>query len=92
MTDTEDFMTDREERAAEKTAREEEREERRVPHWTKRMAVKRFIRSRRWAAQMRIRAFFAVFFIIALIGLIIPLRPKTSTLEKRDLEKWPSFS
>ncbi len=41
---------------------------------------------------MRIRAFFAMFFITALIGLIIPLRPKTSTLEKRDLEKWPTFS
>ena len=69
-----------------------EREERSVPHWTKRMAVKRFLRSRKQAAQMRIKAFYAMLFIIAIIGLIIPLRPKTSTIEKRELEKWPEFS
>ena len=39
-----------------------------------------------------IRAFFGVLLIGAVIGLLLPLRPKTSVLEKRELEKWPSFS
>ena len=38
------------------------------------------------------RVFFAVFLLIALIGLLLPLRPKTSAIEKRDLEKFPHFS
>ena len=38
------------------------------------------------------RTFLAVLFVIAVIGLLLPLRPKTSALEKRELEKWPRFS
>lgn len=36
--------------------------------------------------------FFSVFFLLFLIALIIPLRPKVSEIEKRDLAKFPSFS
>ena len=36
--------------------------------------------------------FFCVLFFIAIIGLIIPLRPKTSTVENRTLTAFPSFS
>ena len=39
-----------------------------------------------------IRAFFGGLLIGAVIGLLLPLRPKTSVLEKRELEKWPAFS
>ena len=69
-----------------------DREDRNIPNWRNRFAVKRFIRARRQAARMRIRAFFILFYCIALIGLLIPLRPKTSELEKRELEKWPSLT
>lgn len=36
--------------------------------------------------------FTAILFIIALIGLIIPLRPKTSDIEKRTLTTFPKFT
>ncbi len=39
-----------------------------------------------------IRAFLGVLLVGAVLGLLLPLRPKTSALEKRELEKWPSFS
>ena len=39
-----------------------------------------------------IRLFFGVLMLLALIGLILPLRPKVSAIEKRELEKWPHFS
>ena len=39
-----------------------------------------------------IRLFFGVLMLLALIGLILPLRPKVSAIEKRELEKWPRFS
>ena len=39
-----------------------------------------------------IRVFFGVLFLLALIGLLLPLRPKVSALEKRELEKWPRFT
>lgn len=39
-----------------------------------------------------INLFFGVLMLLALIGLILPLRPKVSAVEKRELEKWPSFS
>ena len=39
-----------------------------------------------------IRVFFGLLFVIAVIGLLLPLRPKTSAIEKRELEKWPRFT
>lgn len=36
--------------------------------------------------------FFGVFFLIAIIGLILPLRPKTSEIEKRELTHFPKFT
>lgn len=36
--------------------------------------------------------FFAVLFITAAIGLIIPLRPTKSTIEKRNLTEFPKFT
>ena len=38
------------------------------------------------------RVFLTVLFAIGFIGLLIPLRPKTSVLEKRELEKFPKFT
>lgn len=38
------------------------------------------------------RVFFCVLFFIAIIGLLFPLRPKTSTIEKRTLTTFPKFS
>ena len=38
------------------------------------------------------QVFFTVFFIVAIIGLILPLRPKTSTIEKRTLTTFPKFT
>ncbi len=40
----------------------------------------------------RILVFFCIFFLLFLISLIIPLRPKISEIEKRELAKFPSFS
>ncbi len=39
-----------------------------------------------------VRIFFTVLFAVAIIALIIPLRPKFSETEKRELEKFPEFS
>lgn len=36
--------------------------------------------------------FFGVLFFVAALGLIIPLRPTTSTIEKRTLTTFPGFS
>ena len=36
--------------------------------------------------------FFCVLFLIAIIGLLIPLRPKTSAVENRTLTTFPKFS
>ena len=36
--------------------------------------------------------FLATLFVIGFIGLLIPLRPKESVLEKRELEKFPKFT
>lgn len=41
---------------------------------------------------LKIQIFFFVLLIIAVIGLLIPLRPKESTVEKRELEKFPAFT
>lgn len=41
---------------------------------------------------LKIRIFFLVLLVIAIIGLLLPLRPKESILEKRELEKFPSFT
>ncbi len=38
------------------------------------------------------RVFFGILFLIAIIGLLLPLRPKTSTIEKRTLTAFPKFS
>ena len=38
-----------------------------------------------------VRVFFAVFFAVAIISFIIPLRPTYSESEKRELEKFPEF-
>jgi hypothetical protein len=53
---------------------------------------KNFIRTRRkWSR--RIVSVFTIFFsALFLIGLMIPLRPKTSEVEKRELTKFPSLS
>lgn len=39
--------------------------------------------------QIAIRTFFVFLFAIALLGLLLPLRPKESELEKRELSKFP---
>lgn len=36
--------------------------------------------------------FFAALFLLFLVAFIIPLRPDTSTIEKRELAKFPEFS
>ena len=41
---------------------------------------------------LKIQIFFIVLLVIAVIGLLLPLRPKESALEKRELEKFPSFT
>lgn len=38
------------------------------------------------------RVFLTTLFVIGFIGLLIPLRPKKSVLEKRELEKFPKFT
>lgn len=38
------------------------------------------------------RTFLTAIFLIGLLGLIIPLRPKESVIEKRELEKFPKFT
>ena len=38
------------------------------------------------------RVFLITLFVIGFIGLLIPLRPKKSVLEKRELEKFPKFT
>ena len=53
---------------------------------------KKRMRTQRMVLDLRIKAFFAVFLILAVIGLLLPLRPKTSELEKRTLETWPKFT
>lgn len=42
--------------------------------------------------KMKIRVFGASIFIMAVIALILPLRPKESEVEKRTLATFPSFS
>lgn len=39
-----------------------------------------------------VRIFFMVFFAVAVVALIIPLRPTYSDTEKRELTKFPKFS
>lgn len=39
-----------------------------------------------------VRIFFTVFFAVAVIALIVPLRPTYSESEKRELTKFPEFS
>ena len=41
---------------------------------------------------IKIMAFGAVMAVMCIIGLLLFLRPETSTLEKRDLAKFPEFS
>ncbi len=41
---------------------------------------------------LRIVVFFAALFVFVVIGLIYPLRPTESQLEKRTLEEFPAFS
>jgi len=41
---------------------------------------------------IKIMAFAAVMLVMGIIGLLLFLRPETSTLEKRDLAKFPAFS
>lgn len=41
---------------------------------------------------LKIGIFFLVFLLMACIGLLLPLRPKESALEKRELEKFPQIS
>ena len=41
---------------------------------------------------IKILVFGAVMLIMCIIGLLFFLRPETSTLEKRDLAKFPTFS
>ncbi len=45
-------------------------------------------RFRRWG----IRAFFLLFIVIGVIGLILPLRPTESDVEKRTLTVFPTFT
>lgn len=42
--------------------------------------------------RFKARSFFVLLFLGALLALMIPLRPTTSAIEKRDLTKFPSFS
>jgi hypothetical protein len=53
-------------------------------------AKKNNIRKRYMVVSFRI--FFAILLSVAFIGLIIPLRPKISDVEKRELEKFPKFT
>ena len=41
---------------------------------------------------LKVVSFFAVLFLIGGLSLVIPLRPTESASEKRELEKFPSFS
>ncbi|MCD7980822.1 MAG: hypothetical protein LUF32_00640 [Clostridiales bacterium] len=41
---------------------------------------------------IKIRVFFTAVLVFAVIGILIPLRPSESALEKRTLEKFPSFT
>lgn len=41
---------------------------------------------------LKIRVFFAAVLVFAVIGILIPLRPSESALEKRTLEKFPTFT
>ena len=41
---------------------------------------------------VQIGVFFAALFLLAVISWIIPLHPKTSEAEKRDLAQFPAFS
>lgn len=41
---------------------------------------------------IKIQVFFLVLLVIACVGLLLPLRPKESALEKRELEKFPQIS
>lgn len=41
---------------------------------------------------IKISVFFLTLFVFAFIGILLPLRPKTSELEKRELTKFPDFS
>ncbi len=41
---------------------------------------------------IKISLFFIVLFIIGIIGLILPIRPTQSQIEKRELEKFPTFT
>ncbi|MBS6194477.1 MAG: hypothetical protein KH828_02700 [Clostridiales bacterium] len=49
---------------------------------TKNMVRKKFLR-------LTIRVFFGLLLAVGLLGLIIPLRPKQSDVEKRELTKFP---
>lgn len=49
-------------------------------------------RETRAIASMKIMVFANVMLILALIGLLLPLRPTTSELEKRELTKLPKFT
>ncbi|MCD7950334.1 MAG: hypothetical protein LUG12_08770 [Erysipelotrichaceae bacterium] len=41
---------------------------------------------------IKITVFFIALFIIGFIGLLLPIRPTESQIEKRELEKFPQFS
>lgn len=41
---------------------------------------------------LTIKIFFGLLLVIGLLGLIIPLRPKESEIEKRELTKFPKFT
>ncbi len=49
-------------------------------------------RIRKRSLSIRIVVFFAALLVFAVIGLLIPLRPSESVIEKRALEEFPRFS
>lgn len=55
-------------------------------------AKQKKIRAQKTYMAIKIQAFFLVLFLFAIIGLLIFLRPTESKVEKRELEKFPSFT
>ena len=47
-------------------------------------------KARRKFQRISVRVFYGMILGIGFIGLLIPLRPKTSESEKRDLTKFPT--
>ena len=55
-------------------------------------AKQKKIRAQKTYMAIKIQAFFLVLFLFAIIGLLIFLRPTESKVEKREREKFPSFT